>query len=212
MNMEAHKRALENLCRICGERFKTGKIGKIKYRKPTYVKDIQDEIFLLLGEDVSQDVENLHPNKLCRKCYLDIANTRNITDDIERIEKYKTASELVHSLRSEWVEHNDENCKICEKTEIPKTQFVKKPKKIKVPIEKGIPFESENEGFAHLFDSFDKTTNENISIIHKPYMWMVFNCTICLQHFKNQTVKTKCAHYFCADCLSKYFWHGQKEI
>ena len=123
--MEAHKIGLSNLCRTCGEKFNTRKVAKDKHRKPLPVANIQDEIFLLLGEDISQDGQYTHPDKLCRKCYLNIVNTININDPLERIDKYSKEREIIHSLKNEWKVHCEEKCKICEMNVRPKVPFRK---------------------------------------------------------------------------------------
>ena len=208
--MEEHKIALSKLCRACGEKFSTRKIAKNKNRNPLPVDQIKDEIFLLLGEDISQDTEYTHPDKICRKCYLNIVKSRNINDPFERIEKYSKEREIIQSLRYEWKFHIEQNCKICDMSVRPKSLFRREDKKQKG--ENGIDnisFKSESDGFTHLTEKCEMKLNENVEILHKENLWILFNCVICQRHFKRNTVKTKCSHYFCSDCLSQYFWHGQ---
>ena len=206
--MEAHKIGLSNLCRTCGEKFNTRKVSKDKHRKPLPVANIKDEIFLLLGEDISQDGLYTHPDKLCRKCYLTIVNTRNIKDPMERIDKYSKEREIILSLRNEWQTHSGEKCKICEMNVRPKVPFGKSKSNMNKTVE-FIPFSSELDGFVHLCKETEVESNSYVEIVLKENMWTLFNCAICQQNFKRNTVKTKCSHYFCSDCLFRFFWHGK---
>ena len=64
-------------------------------------------------------------------------------------------------------------------------------------------------GFSHLCDETEQLSNNFVEIVLKENMWILFNCVICQQNSKRNTVKTKCSHYYCSDCLSRFIWNGQ---
>ena len=103
---EEHVNVLKSLCRLCG-----GKLAKDTFLVMKHASSIMLAFYL----DITSDTENLHPPKMCLKCYSTMKN----------IEKRQTTSNLKTKT---WDHHTDTDCLICSKHKLKAVRKAKKKK------------------------------------------------------------------------------------
>ena len=101
-NVDKHLEKLKACCRVCAK-----KLGK--GARKTNAKYLQNDIFVLWGQNVALDSPHVHPQFVCNSCRAICANTR-----------YKSGELQVKSTIELWVPHDHVECKVC-------TSFPKKP-------------------------------------------------------------------------------------
>ena len=92
---------LSKLCRLCGSKIQITR----GYPSAKLVLDFKKE-FQQINVDIDKDVYNVHPTKLCNKCYLKLHRWRK-----EKGEDTSNRSSLVFEFK----EHSDNECIICER-------------------------------------------------------------------------------------------------
>lgn len=102
--IQSHLASLEGLCRICGERAKKQKEKTV----PKLCVDYTSDILQVYRLNVSTDNVNLHPPKICNRCYLMMKKSLR-TQDVRVFEN--SYQRLVTS--SFWSPHSDDNCQVC---------------------------------------------------------------------------------------------------
>ena len=101
-NVDKHLEKLKACCRVCAK-----KLGK--GARKTNAKYLQNDIFVLWGQNVALDSPHVHPQFVCNSCRAICANNR-----------YKSGELQVKSTIELWVPHDHVECKVC-------TSFPKKP-------------------------------------------------------------------------------------
>ena len=66
--MDTHKQYLSNLCRICTNRAQSHQDVKAKIT-PLFAAKYKDMINTLFGINIDHDVNDRHPDKICKECY-----------------------------------------------------------------------------------------------------------------------------------------------
>ena len=99
-----HKDSLLGLCRICGERAKKSAEKIIPKLCASYPADILQ----VYRVNISNDDVNLHPPKMCNRCYLMMKKSLR-TQDIRVFEN--SFQRLV--TNSFWSPHSDDSCQVC---------------------------------------------------------------------------------------------------
>ncbi len=109
--MEFHKKALENLCRLCAR-----KSAKKRQQRPA--KDcMANKSKILEFYEIKVDDSPFAPSKFCLKCYRRIINSKNpevrSSADVDQKEK-----ERIQRINQIWKAHQDTDCKICQIYEV----------------------------------------------------------------------------------------------
>ena len=102
-----HGCKLEDLCRICGcKLFIDRKQAKVKKSYPcTYqCSSYTEEILQAFHIDTKKDSPEIHPQKLCNKCYLSM---KRVTAAAQKKTPYKCSVEPY-----DWFIHSVERCKV----------------------------------------------------------------------------------------------------
>ena len=102
-----HGCKLEDLCRICGcKLFIDRKQAKVKKSYPcTYQSSsYTEEILQAFHIDTKKDSPEIHPQKLCNKCYLSM---KRVTAAAQKKTPYKCSVEPY-----DWFIHSVERCKV----------------------------------------------------------------------------------------------------
>ena len=92
---DPHIIALEQLCRVCGEKVKPAKKRRTLYKCTDHTIDLHKTF----GIDVQHDKPSIHPQHFCQSCK-------------GAIYHHKTKGEVLHSVVN-WKCHNDEACETC---------------------------------------------------------------------------------------------------
>ena len=128
-SLEYHKNCLDNLCRLCADRAQT---YKEKSSKPAKLcAQYTENIKATFDIDIIDDDVNIHPTKLCTKCYKKMFNAPLYTNPVSS-EIAKNTAATVDTL---WTVHNratlhDINqCAVCLK--FWKQSKASRPRKIK---------------------------------------------------------------------------------
>ena len=99
--MEKHKELLNQLCRICCAKINLSS----KYKYPKLVVEFKEEVSVLFNYDLSRDLEEVHPPKLCERCVRQMRRVNAALRDEYIIQ------EIGHFFR-----HEDGECKVCLKS------------------------------------------------------------------------------------------------
>lgn len=209
MSIEHHQQCLSNMCRICGARALTFNQLRKNFRK-RFCENVKDEIYMFYGIDVSSDTEN-HPKVMCLACYNRVKKANVLVDD-SRLDKKeflgeKEKASIVSAL---WQPHKRVNCQVCEtynsQAKQGRHKHVKRCGKPKCVTSTHKETDTENI-FSHLFDTVSKSPEKSMLEIDNmlPGQKETFICQLCQCIFSMRTVRSKCDHYFCSECLSNLF-------
>ena len=181
-----HSAALEKLCRICGNLFKSNKSFLIE----SYKSDLEKVFYIRFTEDD----KNIHPAKFCINCYKRWKNVTNRKTTLN----FKVFEWLIHV----------EDCTVCDLA----SSLAKGGKKRKDSGAKGRPSCSKTrwtrEHSLNLSLKFrDEVSREifkeNICSQLNPHLKFVL-CDVSDNVMRNPVRITICDHTFCCDCLLKY--------
>ena len=181
---DQHTTALTKLCRFCG----------LSLSKDCFnffsCEETKDNILKCFYVDVSMDIENIHPKKMCLKCYSTLKNIsqRNTT----------TPHNII-----QWTKHSNTNCFACRQVEKLKKGGRPKKRKREGPpstrliwtrqdsdvLKKQLPLTSSvTPSIEHLQNKF----NPNLELC---------TCKICQSIMVNPVMNIKCQHSVCFNCL-----------
>ena len=188
MDEQKHIQAIESLCRVCG--------GPVKQNRAC--KDHQVAIQAVFSIDTTKDCDNIHPKKLCKKCYA-VLSRHNKAVAEERV--------YLHSVQPvEWRVHDAENCSVCESV-TNKKKGGRPPKRRKG---RGRPssgdFRSALLDVKHIAPSsfFSEMTSRPPH--HIPASLGLnpqdVECPICLE-FLDQPLQTSCGTVICLSCIQR---------
>ncbi|XP_065641217.1 uncharacterized protein LOC124812048 isoform X1 [Hydra vulgaris] len=186
--MEIHNKNLTLLCRVCGFL-----VGKKSYPIGTNQKNKIEKVFHVM---LSDEQENVHPNKICHKCY----NT------INNVIKRMTSTTLHLSIN--WKPHCDE-CFCCQQVEklckgLNVAKLLKQNKKLI-----GRPGIGEKvwsfSMIANIKKSIVTTHDSEIDIEElknefNPHLQLC-QCNLCGKIPKQPVTLKKCEHLFCFFCI-----------
>ena len=79
-SLDFHKQCLRNLCRICSNRAQTSEQMNRK-ATPRLCANSRDEIYIYYGVDISTDEEEIHPTKMCNKCFYKMKNAKVLSEN-----------------------------------------------------------------------------------------------------------------------------------
>ena len=146
---------------------------------------------------------------ICSKCVNKIRNSKRTIDDIERIGKFKNEQDKMQELKLLWCEHENDECNICKLANRPFYEVNidikgKKRKDISCTEKGTLKFDMDTDDIF----SFDQDTQTipldfNFLLPEKNRSRLI--CSICLDILKINSVRTKCGHYFCSNCMTKCF-------
>lgn len=108
---------LNQLCRVCTNRAQT-KREKTSKKQLIKAIDVMDEIHILYGIDVSQDISSIHPVNICSECNYKIVNSKHtgiIGPNVAEMNldgKYADQKTLMED-KDIWKEHVEGECTIC---------------------------------------------------------------------------------------------------
>lgn len=193
-----HCSAIDNLCRICGNR-SNGRYVKGKAKACVQYKDA---IKSLYGVDIATDIPNIHPTQMCSTCYRRIINAKRNTDG----KNYAVSD--IGNINQKWQAHKDLDCFACVSYETSKKgHSVKKDSKLPIPSYQ--LFELTFDPLSNnIFSKFNipsvNTSNFSIHGLNATQI-ATYTCSECKHIFDPCSVKTPCEHYFCALCLSSIY-------
>ena len=96
MDEQQHIQAIQNLCRVCG--------GPVKQNRPC--KDHQEALQAVFSIDITNDSENIHPKRFCKRCYA-VQSRYSLAATDGRV--------YLHSVVPvEWCVHTAVDCKVCD--------------------------------------------------------------------------------------------------
>ena len=112
-SLDFHKQSLRNLCRICSNRAQA--CEQINHKAtPRLCANSRDEIYIYNGVDISSDEEEIHPTKICNKCFYKMKNAEVLSENnkMDR-DKYLDEKEKAGSASRLWKPHKRIDCNVC---------------------------------------------------------------------------------------------------
>ena len=184
----SHDLVLSKLCRICGSFLKSKeKLFLVK----NYIKDVEECFWLC---NVKNDKPEVHPSKICQKCYFSMKN----------IKKGHTHSQTIEV----WVDHTVGDCKVCSKKRPGRGENKSKRKtleginqhtigntiiwtrKLTNDLENKVPISSASTDLN--ISDFDLAFNKSLPLC---------KCDLCQNLLVRTVMLQGCQHAFCLGCL-----------
>ena len=112
-SLDFHKQCLRNLCRICSNRAQTCEQINRK-ATPRLCANSRDEIYIYYGVAISSDEKDIHPTKICNKCFHKMKNAEVLSHNnkMDR-DKYLGEKEKAGSASRLWKPHKRIDCNMC---------------------------------------------------------------------------------------------------
>ncbi len=181
---EAHKAALERLCRVCGKSLLASK-GKrtTKYQCSENASELLDTF----GLHISSDNPSIHPQCYCHPC-------RNIMYFTKRAKANKTDYKPTSLQIHQWVDHmHNEQCSVC--TAISKAGRPKKPFKAGRP-----PNISPQAIIKHIREIAANSVTPDMDPANILNVPDELKCELCSSLLNKPIELTTCQKYACAEC------------